>query len=103
MTNDFEGKTCGIYPRVSSKKQAKRDLTSIPDQIQACREYAEGAGMVVDEVCVRHEAYTSTVMTRPELNQLLADMKARGVRNLIIDRVDRMTRGGRLAALTFLQ
>jgi DNA invertase Pin-like site-specific DNA recombinase len=103
MSTDFTGQNCGIYPRVSTKKQSKKDLTSLPDQIQACRDYAREQGMTVDEACVKPEAYTSTKMKRPELNALLANMKENRVPNLIIDRVDRMTRAGMLVAAQFLE
>src|SRR5258706_2135693 len=102
-STQFAGQTAGIYPRVSSKKQAKRDKNSLADQEAACRGYADDLGMVVDEAAVRPETYTSTVMKRPELNVLLAEMKARHVPNLIIDRADRMTRAGQIAASIFLQ
>jgi len=102
-TTEFAGQTAGLYPRVSSKKQAKRDRNSLSDQETACRAYTDDLGMVVDEACVKPEAYTSTVMKRPELNLLLAEMKARHVPNLIIDRADRLTRAGQIAAATFLQ
>src|SRR5258706_8611994 len=102
-STQFAGQTAGIYPRVSSKKPAKRDKNSLGDQEAACRGYADDLGMVVDEAAVRPETYTSTVMKRPELNVLLAEMKARHVPNLIIDRADRMTRAGQIAASIFLQ
>lgn len=103
MAREFAGQTCGIYPRVSTRKQAKNNRSSLKDQEEACRDYATENEMVVDEACVKPEAYTSTVMKRPELNQLLAEMKARQVHNLIIDRADRMTRAGQLVAATFLK
>ncbi|MGO8950669.1 MAG: recombinase family protein [Ktedonobacterales bacterium] len=103
MTSNFEGQPCGIYPRVSTQRQSKKDRTSLDDQVQACRDYAAEHGMVVEEACVKKEAYTSTVMDRPELNELLKEMKARHVPNLIIDRTDRMTRQGQAVALAFLE
>src|SRR5258708_37066971 len=102
-TTEFAGQTAGLYPRVSSKKQAKRDRNSLSDQEAACRGYVDDLGMVVDEACVRAEAYTSTVMKRPELNLLLSEMNARHVPNLIIDRVDRLTGAGQISAATFPQ
>ncbi len=98
----FAGQTCGIYPRVSSRKQAKQGKTSLDDQELACRDYATELGILVEEACVKPEAYTSTQMSRPELNQLLHEMQAHRVPNLIIDTVDRMTRQGQLAASIFL-
>ncbi len=103
MASEFTGESCGIYPRVSSRKQAKRDRSSLKDQEQACRDYADEQGMEVIEECVKPEAYTSRVMKRPELNLLLAKMKEKQVSNLIIDRADRMTRAGQIVAATFLR
>src|SRR5260221_7447190 len=103
MASDFQGQSCGIYPRVSTIKQAKKDRSSLKDQENACRDYARVLLMDVDEACVKPEAYTSTKLNRPELNQLLAEMKARHVPNLIIDRVDRTSRAGLDAAYTFLR
>jgi predicted site-specific integrase-resolvase len=102
MASEFAGQTCGIYPRVSSLKQGKGDKTSLDDQIQACRDYAADLGMRVDDDCIARERYTSTQMSRPELNLLLTKMKARHVPNLIIDTADRLTRQGQLAASVFL-
>jgi DNA invertase Pin-like site-specific DNA recombinase len=101
--DEFNGQTCGIYPRVSTQKQARSDRTSLEDQTKACRAYALATGMAVDEMCVKPEPYTSTKMQRPELNDLLRIMQAHRVANLVIDRVDRMTRAGQLAAVQFLQ
>jgi len=103
MTSRFAGQACGIYPRVSTRKQAKKDRSSLKDQEYACRDYANEKGMIVDEECVKADRYTSKVMNRPELNLLLAKMIEHGVPNLIIDRVDRMTRGGVVPAVMFLQ
>jgi DNA invertase Pin-like site-specific DNA recombinase len=100
---EFANQSCGVYPRVSTQKQARNDLSSLKDQEQACRDYAHATGMRVDEACVKPEPYTSTKMQRPELNDLLRTMTANHVPNLIIDRVDRMTRAGQLAAVQFLQ
>ena len=71
MSSDFTGQTCGVYPRVSTQRQSKKDRTSLDDQVQACRDYAADHGMIVEEACVRRAAYTSTVMDRPELSELL--------------------------------
>jgi DNA invertase Pin-like site-specific DNA recombinase len=103
MNTAYTGQLCGIYPRVSTVRQAKEDKTSLKDQEQACRDYADEQGMIVDEECVEPEAYTSTQMSRPGLNTLLATMKAHRVGNLIIDSADRLTRQGLFAAATFLE
>ena len=102
LPGEFAGKTFGIYPRVSTKAQSRDNKTSQDAQIEFCQEYGEGFGMDLDPVCVRKESYSSTTGDRPELNQLLRDMKARGVRNLVIDRVDRMTRADPFGAYKLL-
>lgn len=99
---NYTGQTAGIYPRVSTEKQAGEDSTSLSVQASNCRTYAASLGMVIDEVCVRHEAHTATETDRPELTRLLKDMIARQVPNLIIDKADRLTREGALAAAIFL-
>jgi site-specific DNA recombinase len=103
MPSEYADQSCGIYPRVSTIKQTKNSRSSLQDQENACRDYARALNMAVDEACVKPEAFTSLKKSRPELNSLLAEMKARQVRHLIVDRVDRMTRAGQLVALTFLQ
>jgi DNA invertase Pin-like site-specific DNA recombinase len=91
-TNPYAGQTFGVYPRVSTLAQATDDKDSLDAQIEAAQEYGEELGMLLDPVCVRKEAHTSTTMDRPELNTLLCGMRQRKVRNLVIDRADRLTR-----------
>ncbi len=98
----FAGQTCGIYPRVSTARQAKGNRTSLKDQEYACRDYADILSLLVDEECVETDAYTSTQMSRPGLNLLLQRMRDRRVPHLIIDTADRLTRQGQLAASMFL-
>jgi DNA invertase Pin-like site-specific DNA recombinase len=98
MATDFTGQTYGIYPRVSTQKQATEDKAALDAQIAECRRYADQLGMVLDPECVGREAFSGTVTQRPELNALLREMAARRVPNLVIDRADRLTRAGMLAA-----
>src|SRR5258708_16203300 len=58
--------------------------------------------MLLDLECVRKERFTSTTTDRPELKALLRAMIARNVGNLVIDRADRLTREGMLAAAHLL-
>ncbi len=102
-TREFVGQTFGIYPRVSTLAQAEDDKASLDAQIESCQEYGEDLGMVVDEACIRKESHTATTSDRPELAALLRDMKARRVRNLVVDRVDRVTREGQLPAAILLE
>jgi DNA invertase Pin-like site-specific DNA recombinase len=98
----FEGQSFGIYPRVSSLAQSKEDKSSLDAQIDACLEYGEGMGMRLDPECVRREAASATTLDRPQLKDLLRLMRERRVRNLVLDRADRLTRQGMLAAATLL-
>jgi DNA invertase Pin-like site-specific DNA recombinase len=98
----FEGQSFGVYPRVSSLAQAKEDKSSLDAQIEACQAYGEGMGMVLDPDCVKKEAHTASTLDRPQLKSLLQLMRERKVRNLVIDRADRLTRQGMLAAATLL-
>jgi predicted site-specific integrase-resolvase len=100
--HEFAGQTFGIYPRVSSAAQATEDKVSLDVQIDDCREYGERLGMVLDRECVRKEAHTATTTERPALKELLRDMIARKMGNLVIDRADRLTREGILAAAYLL-
>ena len=111
--NDFEdiespsraacaGQSFGIYPRVSSLAQSKEDKSSLDAQIEACQDYGEALGMVLDVDCVKKEAHTTTTLDRPQLKALLTLMRERRVRNLVIDRADRLTRQGMLAAASLL-
>lgn len=99
MTTSYAGQTCGIYPRVSTRKQSKPGRTSLDNQKRACELYAAKHGMQIDPDCVRGEAHTSTTADRPELNELLRNMKAQHVRNLVIDAVDRLTREDQIASV----
>ncbi len=102
MTTDYRGQQCAIYPRVSSDAQAQEQKNSLGEQEREARAYAATLGMTLDDVCVMQEVYTSTVTHRPVLNRLLATMRERGVRHLIVDAADRLTREGSAAAGYFL-
>jgi DNA invertase Pin-like site-specific DNA recombinase len=95
---EFEGEAAGLYLRVSSQGQATEDKTSLDEQERACRAYAQSIGLVVDEACVCREAYTSTTIDRPALTQLLPTLRQRKVTHLIIDKADRFSREGMVAA-----
>ena len=99
---NFEGQTFGIYPRVSSIQQSREGKSSLDAQIEACQAYGEWMGMALDSECVKKESASATTLDRPQLKALLALMRERKVRNLVIDRADRLTRQGMLAAASLL-
>ena len=56
----------------------------------------------MDEDCVVREAHTSTTLERPGLRRLKQALRQRQVTHLIVDKVDRMTREGMMAAYVLL-
>lgn len=91
-----------IYARVSTLVQGEDEKTSLQVQVNACTAFAPSAGLVVDPQCVAKEAFTATRMDRPALERLLVTMRQRGVRHLVMDRADRVTREGQIVAGVFL-
>ena len=63
---------CLLYARVSTDKQAEKDL-SIPAQLQIMREYARKQGWSVDGHFV-NEGESARTVDRPELKRLLSAM-----------------------------
>jgi len=82
---------CLLYARVSTDKQAQKDL-SIPAQIAAMREYAKRNGWKV----IGHfidEGESAKTANRPELKKLLNYCKEnKGVDIVIIHKIDRLAR-----------
>ena len=84
-----------IYARVSTREQARsggrEEGFSIPYQRQACRTKADTLGaVVVGEYVDAGESAKTT--HRPQLQQLLKDIKKRRVRYLIVHKIDRLAR-----------
>lgn len=71
-TMEFAGQTFGIYPRVSSLVQGGDDRISLDAQIEACQEYGDELGMVLDAQCVRKESHTATTSEAPGVGSALA-------------------------------
>lgn len=82
---------CLLYARVSTDKQAQKDL-SIPAQIEAMREYAKKnnwkvAGHFIDE------GESARTANRPELKRLIQHCKEnKGVDAVIVHKIDRLAR-----------
>jgi site-specific DNA recombinase len=84
-----------MYLRVSTKEQAQRDGDpegySIPAQREACKRKATALGaVVVEEFVDRGESARNA--DRPELQRLLAYVKANDVEYVIVHKVDRLAR-----------
>lgn len=83
---------CVLYARVSTDKQAEKDL-SIPAQLQAMREHARRAGWTVVKEFVEPGASAKTAQ-RPELQKLLALLSQSDARAdiVLVHKIDRLAR-----------
>jgi DNA invertase Pin-like site-specific DNA recombinase len=86
-----------IYARVSSSGQLGRgddedgDGYSIPAQVKACEREAEARGATVLKPYIER-AESARSDDRPVLQQMMRELPARGVRYLIVHKVDRLAR-----------
>jgi site-specific DNA recombinase len=87
------GNRAVCYTRVSTPKQATFDRESLPAQERACRAYAADQHFEVVRVYVE-PGFTATKTERPVFSQLVKDAQTHSFEHLIIDRTDRLTRGG---------
>lgn len=82
---------CLLYARVSTDKQAQKDL-SIPAQIEAMREYAKRNGWKVAGHFV-DEGESARTANRPELKKLIEQCKEnKSVDVVIVHKIDRLAR-----------
>src|SRR5688572_17027623 len=83
---------CVLYARVSTDKQAEKDL-SIPAQLEAMRDYAHQHNWIVIEEFIEPGA-SATTADRRELQRLLARVKETDpkVEAVIVHKLDRMAR-----------
>jgi len=82
---------CLLYARVSTDKQAQKDL-SIPAQLQLMREYARKQGWSVIGQYV-DEGESARTADRPELKRLLQYcQKRKGVDVVLVHKIDRLAR-----------
>jgi DNA invertase Pin-like site-specific DNA recombinase len=88
MTITTLAKRAGLYCRVSSPGQA--DNGSLEEQEQRARLWCDEHGYDVVRVC--HEVYPGEDIDRPELDVLMADVKAGHIDVIVVDKVDRFSR-----------
>jgi DNA invertase Pin-like site-specific DNA recombinase len=82
---------CLLYARVSTDKQAQKDL-SIPAQIEAMREYAKRNNWNVTGHFI-DEGESARTADRPELKKLIQHCKEnKGVDAVIVHKIDRLAR-----------
>ena len=82
---------CILYARVSTDKQAQKEL-SIPAQLAAMRQFAKGNGWrVLEEYVDRGES--ARTMKRPKLQKLIRFCgEKKGVGIVVVHKLDRMAR-----------
>lgn len=84
---------CAIYARVSTQEQANEG-TSLSTQIERCRTHAATQGWdVVGEFI--DEGVSGTLVSRPALNRLWAEVRAGRVDVVIVAKLDRFFRNAR--------
>jgi site-specific DNA recombinase len=81
-----------VYCRVSTDEQ--KENTSLDGQEAACKRYAELGGMDVYQVY--RDDYTGSRIDRPELQGMLADMRAGCFQAVIVNEVSRWGRDERV-------
>jgi DNA invertase Pin-like site-specific DNA recombinase len=80
-----------IYIRVSTDEQAK-DGISLAMQEDLCNKYIELHGLPKDTIMYRDEGKSAASMDRPALDKLRSDMTAGMITDLVVFKLDRLTR-----------
>ena len=83
-----------IYIRVSTKKQAEDDAFGIDVQKTASMEYAAKNGYSIDAIF--EEAESGSLEERPKLMELHKYCIEKGIKNVIIQNIDRLSREMRI-------
>jgi len=78
-----------IYARFSSDLQNER---SIDDQVASCQRLLERNGWAAAEIYADHAISAASMATRPELQRLIADMRARRIDIVVAEAIDRLSR-----------
>jgi site-specific DNA recombinase len=82
---------CLIYVRVSTDKQAEKEL-SLPAQLEACRRFAADRGWHVSEEFVE-PGFSARSTDRPALHQLLAACRGpQKIDTVLVHKIDRLAR-----------
>lgn len=86
---------CAIYTRKSSEEGLEQDFNSLDAQREACEAYIKSqihAGWRALEDRYDDGGISGATMTRPALQRLLSDVKARKIDIVVVYKVDRLTR-----------
>jgi len=81
----------GIYVRVSTEEQVKEGY-SIRGQEQKLKDYARIKDWQIYDVYIDEGISGKNITARPEVNRLIADVKKGHVKNVLVFKIDRLTR-----------
>lgn len=81
----------GIYVRVSTEEQAKEGF-SIRAQEQKLKDYARIKEWAIHKIYIDEGISGKNITDRPQINQLIKDIKKGLVKNVLIFKIDRLTR-----------
>lgn len=81
----------GIYVRVSTEEQAKEGF-SIRAQEQKLKDYARIKEWAIHKIYIDEGISGKNITDRPQINQLIKDIKKRLIKNVLIFKIDRLTR-----------
>jgi len=81
----------GIYVRVSTEEQAKEGY-SVRGQEQKLKDYARIKDWTLYDVYIDEGISGKNITERPEMNRLVEDIKKGKVKNVLIFKIDRLTR-----------
>lgn len=81
----------GIYVRVSTEEQAKEGF-SIRAQEQKLKDYAKIKEWAIHRIYIDEGISGKNIVDRPQINELINDIKKGYVKNVLIFKIDRLTR-----------
>lgn len=81
----------GIYVRVSTEEQAKEGF-SIRAQEQKLKDYARIKDWSIHKIYIDEGISGKNITDRPQINELIKDIKKGLVKNVLIFKIDRLTR-----------
>jgi len=81
----------GIYVRVSTEEQVKEGY-SIRGQEQKLKDYARIKDWEIYDVYIDEGISGKNITARPEVNRLIADVQSGHVKNVLVFKIDRLTR-----------
>lgn len=81
----------GIYVRVSTEEQAKEGF-SIRAQEQKLKDYARVKDWSIHKIYIDEGISGKNITDRPQINELIKDIKKGLVKNVLIFKIDRLTR-----------